>query len=442
MSDSETIIQLLRNVEQRSRSNRLRHELALGLSTVLTPLVALEVWALFAPLTARAIGPLVAIYALSIAGYVVWRLLKRGTLDEAAASIDLKAGLHDEIKTAFWFINNPRSSEWVDRQIQRAAKHAGDIDLDRAYPRTIPRTSFVAGAMVLLFVGLNFFPQSTPLFGLTERERATAETAATPGIADQVRQSINRGLEEIARALGQSEPLKALAQALMEKQLARAAEEMRNLLNQLGNGTSAAAQEMLQGFRNASTNPRSGSGLEALGQKLNELAEAIESEDEAAIQEAVEKAAEGLESLEGDMLARVDDSADGAQNALEIQAPPSPNPQQMQKAGNSQVQSSNSMGRGGSGRGQAEGAPQGTPTALAVKLEQERLKSIENDATVAPTDEEEASKQERSTLEYRDVKSELSAARKEVLTRHTIPWEYRSLIKSYFQAIQGPAKKP
>src|SRR5439155_22242717 len=113
------------------------------------------------------------------------RLLQNETLGQAAASIDTTADLHDEIKTALWFINNPRASEWVDAQLRRAARDAQGLNLDRLYPRRVPRTTYLAIAMILVFVALNFVPlswnhnwltlQAAPAFSLSDREREILE---------------------------------------------------------------------------------------------------------------------------------------------------------------------------------------------------------------------------------------------------------------------------
>ena len=82
----------------------------------------------------------------------------------------------------------------------------------------------------------------------------------------------------------------------------------------------------------------------------------------------------------------------------------------------------------------------GAPTALNVKLEQEKLTG-ENDGGT-PQNLEEASKQERSKLDYRNVHSDLSPAQKDVLNQDKIPWELKGLIKNYFEAIRPPHGKP
>jgi hypothetical protein len=92
------------------------------------------------------------------------------------------ANLSDELKTAFWFIHNPRPSAWVDAQIRRAARNARNLNLDSLYPRQMPRTFYIAAGMIVLFVSLNFVPlpwnhnwltlQAAPAFALTDKEEA------------------------------------------------------------------------------------------------------------------------------------------------------------------------------------------------------------------------------------------------------------------------------
>ena len=81
----------------------------------------------------------------------------------------------------------------------------------------------------------------------------------------------------------------------------------------------------------------------------------------------------------------------------------------------------------------------GNPTKLDVKLEMEKIKGQNEGGT--PEELEEASKQERSKLDYRNVHSDLTPAQKDALNQDKIPWEYRGLIKNYFQAIRPPGGK-
>src|SRR5256885_2365958 len=107
MSDKEIIISSLRRVERRIRTNRLFNELTLGAALFLAIPLLLKIWDLFEPLRGVTISIIVGIWVLLFGAYVVWRAMQKGTLTQAAASVDKDAGLHDELKTAFWFINNP-----------------------------------------------------------------------------------------------------------------------------------------------------------------------------------------------------------------------------------------------------------------------------------------------------------------------------------------------
>ena len=83
-----------------------------------------------------------------------------------------------------------------------------------------------------------------------------------------------------------------------------------------------------------------------------------------------------------------------------------------------------------------------------MKLEAQAVQAVEANKTQPKDKEEEeisqATKKERSKVDYRNVKSDLSPAQKDLLNQEHVPWEYRALIKGYFQAIRptgtGPAK--
>src|SRR5580693_2405845 len=118
MSDKEIIIASLQRVERRIRRNRLFNELTLGAVLFLVIPLLLKIWDLFEPLRGTTITIIFGIWVVLFTAYVIWRAVQKGTLNQAAVSADKNAGLHDELKTAFWFINNPRPSEWINAQIQ------------------------------------------------------------------------------------------------------------------------------------------------------------------------------------------------------------------------------------------------------------------------------------------------------------------------------------
>src|SRR5215468_4871301 len=99
MSDTEIILQLLRRVEWRLRSARLLHDSMLAVSIVLALFIALKVWDLFSPLRSGTTLVFSAVCGGIMVGCLVWRFRQRIPVNHAAASVDLKAGLKDEIRT-------------------------------------------------------------------------------------------------------------------------------------------------------------------------------------------------------------------------------------------------------------------------------------------------------------------------------------------------------
>src|SRR4051812_4863459 len=130
MSDKEIIIKTLERVERRIRANRLFNELGLGATFFLAFPLACKIWDLFYPFRAATITAITGTWMLLFAGYVVWRALRKTPTNQAAVSIDKAADLKDEIKTAVWFIHNPRPSEWVEAQIHRAADKSRTLNID------------------------------------------------------------------------------------------------------------------------------------------------------------------------------------------------------------------------------------------------------------------------------------------------------------------------
>lgn len=540
MSDKEIIIASLRRVERRIRLNRLVTELSLGATLFLAIPLFLKFWDLVVPLRGGTISIIVGIWVLLFVAFVIWRLAQKGTLEHAAASADKRANLQDGLKTAFWFVKNPRPSEWIDAQIRRTANDALNLNITTLYPRRVPVTSYVSMGMILLFIALNFVPlpwnhnwlalQAAPAFALNEKEAAIlkqteellrkAEKLKQSQLAekledivqqlqegkidaqqasemlDQIQNqlqegnldasSINEGLEEIAKDLQQSDKLEPTGNAMENKQLNLAADELRKLAEKLGMNTPQASKEMQKSLQQAAENTRP--GLEDLAKLLKEAAENMKNDQQQSAQQSLDQAAQELESLQqkidsqqlknmaSQQLQNLKDSLQQRQQAGQQGQKGQPQPGQKgqkgqgQKAENGQQPDGQSqpgeageegeptdqagqqgqpgaMMPGGSegtglmpgGKGGTDAPREGAPTSLDVKLKQEKVEGME-DGGEKPQDLEEISKQERSRLDYRNVKSDLSPAQKDLLNQDRIPWEYRPLIKGYFQAIR-PAKK-
>jgi hypothetical protein len=542
MSDKDIIIKSLERVERRIRTNRLFNELALGAALFLAFPLALKMWDLFDPFRAATITVIAGTWVLLFAVYVVWRSLRKATLNHAAALIDKVAGLNDEIKTAIWFIHNPRPSEWIDAQVHRAATSAQRINVDVFFPRPVPKTSYLAAVLLLLFIGLNFVPlpwnhnwlalQAAPVFTLTPEETAVlkqteallrkAEKLKQPELAQKLEEivqqlqegkidaaqalkmlealqsqldegnldaaGIREGLEEMAKDLSQSDKLEPTAEAMKNKELNLAADELRKLAEKLGLNTPESSKQMQKSLQQAAEVPRL--GLEELARLLKEAAENLQNQDQQGAQEALDEAAQELDNIQeklesqdlknlaGQQLQNLQqslrqrqqasaqqgrrgqqgqgqgqngqgqkgqrgqqqgDQGEGQQSGAGTEGEPTDQVGQNAQSAAPMPGSANGNGLMPSGAGNGDIPREGAPTSLEVKLQQEKVKGIEDQGREENI--EEVSKQERSTLDYRNVKSELSPAQKDLLNQDRIPWEYRPLIKNYFQAIRPPAKK-
>src|SRR5215471_5512430 len=114
MSEKEVIIRLLEKVERRIRGNRIFGETAAGLSLALLAPVGFKLADLIHPFRGLTVAVFFALWAAATVVWVAWKIRGRETLENVAANLDQRAGAHDEIKTAYWFIRNPKASEWVD----------------------------------------------------------------------------------------------------------------------------------------------------------------------------------------------------------------------------------------------------------------------------------------------------------------------------------------
>ena len=432
-ADNEIILQLLRKVERRTRANRLAHELTCGLAVVLIIPVTLKIWDLFSPLTTTTVTAMLAVCAITFLSYAVLRVCRKGTLFQAAASIDEKANLYDAMTSASWFIQKKESSKWIEAQLEGTARNAATLDVSQLYPQVIPRMTYLAATMCFLFVGLNFIP-------LSLNHNWFRLQVAPPGIPPQpvnlLQPSIEEALKAMAKELQKSEKTQAAGNALAEKQLSKAADELRQLAEQMKDGRSESSQMMQQMQRSLDqASQHSAAGLEQLSKDLAMASEGLKNQNRQSAQQSLQSAAKDLEKLEQAMSSQQTQSAG---NRKDQQRRDKDQQQNRAAAGQSKgaAEKKDDNKSDGTGMDPSASPPrQGERTTLEVQLEQERLAGIPNGGGI-PQDIRESSKQQTSRLEYSNVQSELGAARKDLMNRDGIPWEYRSLVKGYMQAIR------
>ncbi len=313
--------------------------------------------------------------------------------------------------------------------------------------------------------------------------------------------SINDTLDEMSDDLSKAEESKDVAEAMSGHDLQATADELKKLaedvlkqndpdaqkalkdaLEQASENSNPAMQNLAGDMKSASEalakndQKAAGDALNKASQDAQELQERMQN------QEAKNSASQEIQSLQDSLRQRQQQQQNGqgqqAQGKGQAQqskgqaqqqdkagqsqqsdpgdtdpeggsgpGTPSDEASQQGKEGQTQGQPGDQAQAGAAGKGQnpsgAGNAPlniMGAPTKLAVKLEQEKL-DAENDGGT-PQNLEEASKQERSKLDYRNVHSDLSPAQKDVLNQDKIPWELKGLIKNYFEAIRPSQRKP
>jgi len=187
MSDKEHIIRLLESAERRIRQNKILNDAAAGLAIALVFPVVFKLVDLITPLRGITVAIFLGLWAAVTLIWIATRTRSRESLEKTAAKIDQAAGAHDQIKTAYWFIRNPKESPWIETQIQQAAQNADSIRVASLYPRRMPRASYIAVALLLIFGALNFLPLSwnpnwfllkgAPAFSLNNTQKALMDQA-------------------------------------------------------------------------------------------------------------------------------------------------------------------------------------------------------------------------------------------------------------------------
>jgi hypothetical protein len=534
MSDSELIIRLLKAAEKRMRSNRMLHEIASGLVIALLVPVLFKILDFFISFRLVTVSIFFISWVLITALWIVWRTRGKGeSLQNTAANLDQRSSGHDQLKTAYWFIRNPKDSAWVELQIKRAATSTQSIAVNTLYPRNMPRALYGAIGLVLLLGLLNFLPlpwnnnwlrgEGAPAFALDETDKAAlqralellkeAERLQDTDLAeklaaiiralqdgsmskDQLSKSLSElqqnlaergldagritdGLERIAKALDPSQFTKPVASEIFKLELNKAADEVRNIEKSLPAAPDPKLREMAERFQEASD--VAGQGLEQLSQYLGNTAQAMQRRDSAAGQQGLRQVASELERLQRVLesqrlrseassdLAAVGESVGGTPG--EIGGGES-TPGQGEGEGQGQGEGDGGEGRGGLGRGTGRGEGQGEgegegegegdggeepgrgggqggkqaglsgpfpmrgePTSLETELDREPL-PVRPTRGSRPETIEEASQRERSKLDYRNVKSNLTPAQKDTLNQDPIPFEQRQFVKEYIESLR------
>lgn len=350
MKDREVIIRLLRKVAARMRIARVLRESGFALCVVLFALAAFEL--IRASLAEAINGFYQSVLVAALAAFcllVVVRAFRRVSMGQAASLIDARLPLHDELKSAYWFVSQQQQAgdgeaAFVSMHVANAARTAQQVHGARVMPFRVPRILLLAilPAVVLagaLWSGPNLVRAGTAPNTVaqtqTDKQTARALLAATASDAeeikqldralamfedsdissqqlqlavDQAREAVDQvnmraavareGLARLARAMRDTPELEPIAQALEEGRTgdAIAMLERLRLDNQGGAETGSDAEQA-----DAAQTTRSGTELD----------------------QSIAQSARELVSMSGkindEALARLIDNLDDMESSMEIQ---------------------------------------------------------------------------------------------------------------------------
>ena len=346
---TSAIVRMLRRIDRKVRLNGFLERLSVALCLVLGSLLVIRVSNLLVPIATPPVLTIWVAGAVFFIGFLFWSRLHLRRLGHAAGVADSHGGLHDEMKTAHWFMSQREGSPWVALQLDRAEKTAGRLDASELVPVTIPRRLWVVLVLAATVQGLALLPVDGPLLNF-----ATAADSSSLGnsqeerfediqdilqaddadlLTDEARESLEAALEalqaedmsleellrdlreaqaeleegnlevsamrdaldEMSEALEGSEVLAPLAEALRDGDLEEAADVMRELSDLLSEMDPGEASEMLEELRSAAGDDQA--AMEDLREALEQALEALANNEMSDAQQALQEAADAMDEM-------------------------------------------------------------------------------------------------------------------------------------------------
>lgn len=357
-SEHSVIRGVLESVDRQVRLNRILDHLSVAVCFVLATLVTVKILGMLVNIWAPSTLIVVATSTALFVAFLTWTQYGARQLGQAAVVADHAGGLHDELKSAYWFMRQDHRTVWTETQVQRAAQTARGLRPKRLVPTIVPQRFWIAVALGGILVLLGFAPSGPPLLAfskvpidpssltdaqeeqfeeirnLVEQAQALEEAAAEEDQlsaeardrleeamraleADQLTMeeflrelreaqnaleegnlemsALQEALEDLAQDLEGSSELADLAEAMKNQNLSAAAEMMRQLAEQLAQMDGQQLAEMAEQLQQAAQGDQA--SMEELMQALQEAAEAMSEEQLAAAMQAMQDAADAMDAM-------------------------------------------------------------------------------------------------------------------------------------------------
>ncbi|MBI1875988.1 MAG: hypothetical protein HYS05_19155, partial [Acidobacteria bacterium] len=478
MTDREIIVALVTAVDRRLRRQEQARLLTRAFVWSLVVPFALTVAPLVAPVPAWLIVTALSTWIALLGSSAVWVWSRRRSLAQAAAEVDRRAALNNELTSALWFVEQHASSPWIDYHVGRAAGRAGRIDAEALLPWQWPEDVRTAGALVAVLLVVNGLMAIDLVPRSWTRAWLQAQLTSTSRALSEAERQTAREIQDL---LEHAERLDPSVFTPEDRQLAR---EFAEIVRDLENNrlTSPEASERLARIRKAlealaslerAKAPLAARPRPATESDLKQLEEALRR----ALADAKSSAGERGEPGESDAAdpdrARAEARADmreatvrrlkdmeksmggrsrsasgrqerGASEQNQSSSEPGAGQDDAQSSsqapGQGQMQPMDGDGRqsGLQARGSLGGGSSGSSTlvgpktSLQVKLRRELLSGQMPGDSPTGADREEPRNQEtkeaRSKLQFQQVAPRPRYARPDAMEPDQVPWPYRDLV--------------
>ncbi len=369
-TERSTITAILKRIDLKVRFNQTLLHLSVASCLVLGALVLIELAPRLVPVNVPPGSVIVGVGSAAFLAFLLWSQLGGRQLGRAAGVVDMRAGLNDEIKSAYWFMRQDDSSPWVDLLVGRAAATAHQLSLRRLVPVNIPKRFGIALALFGLLQVLALVPSNGPLLTFAVASDSIQFERALDTYAEEIRDLIDGegdelldeealallelaleeleaedtsfdellrdlreaqdvldegnlemaatrdALDELGDEFSESNELQDLVNALRNQDLGDAADRMRELAERLADLDSLELAELAELLQEASNIDEP--VIEELLEALQKAADAISEDRLPDAQEALNEAGDAIDQIT-DRQARQQANNEAAQRAQALQ---------------------------------------------------------------------------------------------------------------------------
>ena len=390
--------------------------------------VGWSIWNFLAPPRFMAPVYILLVGILVALAHSIWRLSSPSPLSHTAAVIDRRAGLRDELKSAFWFLDRADNS-WRRLQIARAARSASELDVGALFPRARPPRLVLILTLAVLLLALQLVPLSSIL--------GSSPFAADSSAAEEQLQLLSEDAESpfAEEDLTEDDLMSSEAEESLERSSWPGLEELLALLED----EELPLEEGLE--------PEA-SLLEAdpQGERGESDAQEASLDEEAAAKLPEEEFPPGPGEAESEDM-RLEQQEGGEAATDEVPLMPGSDEVFLQDEGEDLIEADlgdEEVGHSTKNPDGEKALEEGDLASLEVQL---RLEIIRAEELQEPEEQPEEEPEERdtraapSTVSFRTLVGRGDFADQELLSSDSLPWRYRKLVLAYFRSLRQREKE-